>query len=684
MLCSACLSQAKKYSSDASKDEKNGKSNGQRSMSPKQHQKLLDRDFFLSVFSASATKRDAKAYLSRYKETDKGTKGRNAGQILPKVEQERKERLQKSGVNLGGLYGQARAIAQSPVFRQGHVHEKYVLETEGPIQVAVVKLRGIDELDAETRKGVALTLAQLSRLGLQSCVVVESSPKRWQDYIEWRKSVVKQCFKLANAINAQSRTGARVLDQALGVSARAEENSSTVAVQGEVKVAMHENLLATLQRGFVAIVPPIAYTDDLQAQRVDADEAVLALTRELAGISRHAETAGSTTPAQTYVDKIVVLDPLGGLPAVDKADQSHIFVNLEQEYQSVRAELLQQEEVFASQQPDSYGDAAHNTSIATAKRVKQLQQHAKNLELIKNALTLLPPSSSALLTTPSEAASSALFSSTPTDAAEAGPSVGTRAKRNPLIHNLLTDKPTVSSSLPARRTIASPAEEGSIPGISHFTPATFFKRGMPLTIIPDPKTTPWTAPGPEGNCLHLESDPRIDFPRLLHLIEDSFGRPLDVQHYLDRIKGRIAGIIVAGEYEGGAILTWEQPPADPSDPSTKRPPVPYLDKFAVLRRSQGSGGVADIVFNAMVRTCLPDGVVWRSRKNNPVNKWYFERSVGTWKLPGSQWCMFWTGDDVDFRRGVEEEEKRKRWDDYVGVCSGIEASWADRDKKPPD
>jgi amino-acid N-acetyltransferase len=649
---------------------------------------MLDRDFFLSVFSASATKRDAKAYLSRYKESDTTSSAKRSvnEKESRKTEKERKDRLQKSGVNLGGLYGQARAIEQSPVFRQGPSPEKYVLDTAGPVPVAVVKIRGIDELTYQTREGVALTLAQLSRLGLQSCVVVESSPKtRKQEYGDWRKGVIKQCFKLANAINAQSRTGARVLDQALGVvTDDVEEESTTTAVRGRVNVSMHENLLATLQRGFVAIIPPIAYTTDSHAQRVDADEAVLALTRELACISRPADADASSTGPPTVVDKVVVLDPLGGLPAVDKADQSHIFVNLEQEYQSVRTELLQQEEAFANQQSDSFSDATHDTTVATAKRVRQLQQHTRNLELVKNCLQLLPPSSSALLTTPSEAASSALFSASATSLADAGPSVGTRAKRNPLIHNLLTDKPTVSSSLPASRTI-TPSEDmpvGKV--ISRLTPATFFKRGMPLTIIPDPKTTPWVPPGPDGHSLQLESDPRIDFPRLLHLIEDSFGRPLDVQHYLSRIKGRIAGIIVAGEYEGGAILTWEPPP--PSADGTPRPPVPYLDKFAVLRKSQGSGGVADIVFNAMVRTCLPDGVVWRSRKNNPVNKWYFERSVGTWKLPGSQWCMFWTGDEMDASATPTEgdSERTQRWRDYVGVCSGIEASWADRDQKPPD
>jgi amino-acid N-acetyltransferase len=654
-------------------------------MSRIQHEKMLDRDFFLSVFSASATKRDAKAYLSRYKQQEKV----NSVPAKPsneeyRVESERKERLQKSGVNLGRLYGQARAIEESPKFSQQPLPERYAPKTSGPTQVAVVKLRGIDELDEQTRKGVALTLAQLARLGLLSCVVIDGSARNTeQSWVDWRKATINQCYKLANAINAQSKTGARVLDQALGISARTKDIPSTVALNGEISVAMHENLLATLHRSFIPIIPPIAYTDGLQAQRIEADEAVLALTRALAGLSRPVDGGMPSSEASTSVDKIIVLDPLGGLPAVDKPDQSHIFINLEQEYQSVRNELSQLEQVCLSQQPDSYNESAQVNPAETARQAEQLEQHTKNLDLIKNCLTLLPPSSSALLTTPSEAASSALFSSTTPAASSSGPGVGTRMKRNPLIHNLLTDKPTVSSSLPTcRRTPFSDIVTPTA-GTTKFTPATFFKRGMPLTIIPDPKISPWTPPGPEGSTLRLESDPHIDFPRLLHLIEDSFGRPLDVQHYLHRIRGRIAGIIVAGEYEGGAILTWESPTSSPGE---NRPVVPYLDKFAVLRKSQGSGGVADIVFNAMVRTCLPDGVVWRSRKNNPVNKWYFERSEGTWKLPESMWCMFWTGQDVDFgsKDGMSEQEKMERWNDYVNVCSNIEASWEDRDRKPPD
>jgi hypothetical protein len=46
----------------------------------------------------------------------------------------------------------------------------------------------------------------------------------------------------------------------------------------------------------------------------------------------------------------------------------------------------------------------------------------------------------------------------------------------------------------------------------------------------------------------------------------------------------------------------------------------------VLKRSQGTGGVADVVFKGMVEAVRSgrldaEGIVWRSRRWNPVNKW---------------------------------------------------------------
>jgi len=204
------------------------------------------------------------------------------------------------------------------------------------------------------------------------------------------------------------------------------------------------------------------------------------------------------------------------------------------------------------------------------------------------------------------------------------------------------------------------------------------------------------------------------------LIEDSFGRTLDVKAYLRRVESKLAGIIVAGEYQGGAILTWESH-VTTNNSSNKtiesdkqeNPPilVPYLDKFAVLRKSQGTSGVADIVFQTMTQSCFPStstitpnlhsiktstpttkckvendsasppGVCWRSRTSNPVNKWYFERCEGMWKLPPcfsngveeQRWTMFWT-------TPAEElilDEYKDRWEAYVGVCKSIKGTWLD-------
>lgn len=88
--------------------------------------------------------------------------------------------------------------------------------------------------------------------------------------------------------------------------------------------------------------------------------------------------------------------------------------------------------------------------------------------------------------------------------------------------------------------------------------------------------------------------------------------------------------------------------------------------------------MADVVFKAMVAGVGPpgsgllfegaEGIVWRSRRENPVNKWYFERAMGTYKFPGAgaRWTMFWTTQDQ--RKAI------KRLVDYEKICSAIEPS----------
>ena len=400
------------------------------------------------------------------------------------------------------------------------------------------------------------------------------------------------------------------------------------------------------------------------------------------------------------MDRIIILDPLGGIPSQNRADGAHVFVNLEAEYRDIKEELAK-----VSSDAKAINNGKESSTLANGNPFSQFvedeitpvpgppeyqigdilppDRHTKNLDVVERALKLLPPSSSGLIITPAEAATKALPE--PDES-------GRRPKPspNPLIHNVLTDKPMVSSSLPT-----SPASR--LHSLSAENPSTFLKKGIPLTMIPDPRVCgPWQPPSTGYPSIDLANDPRINLPKLVDLINDSFRRKLDPKDYLARIHGRVAGIIIAGDYEGGAICTWETPSSiksrsldssvisGPTTTDTDSPYwVPYLDKFAVLTSSQGSGGVSDIVWAALVRTCFPRGVVWRSRTSNPVNKWYQERSAGMWNLPGGQWTMFWTVEGVT--SGWDEVEREpqgmKRWDAYVDVCSGIEPSWLNGSKQ---
>lgn len=593
--------------------------NQNNSFTERAKQRLANREFFTSLLSSAATKRDAKAYISRLKSPIKaGSEPKPA----PKKQQ--------SQVDVKEIFGRTRAAEVSPVFTQfGNEHDQAGEELE-TLHVALVKISNVSTLSDDLIAGIAQTLSSLSRLSIAPCVVLE---ELLQGNQRARREHLKQAAdRLAGSIDVLHGSGPRILDNLL-----------TLGSDGRPHVFIRKLLTRPLRRGRIPIVLPIAYSaEQSQAVSVSADEAVLALTKELAGLNFQPQVGEQDHDAverldamrnSIALDRIIVVDETGPIPSTKSIDHRHVFVNLAQEYSALQEELRSSTEGSVS------------------------QKHASNLKLFKDALQILPAASSGLLTSPLEAANTLRL------ADEGVSSVGTRRQKNPLIHNLLTDKPAYSSSLPVGRLGQDPSTTAAIT-------STFVKRGMPVTMLPNPAAQTWTADSKPRLRL---TDPRIDLGRLTHLIDDSFNRTLDVEAYLDRVNDRIAGVIIAGEYEGGAILTWETPPGY-SDDDTEHL-VPYLDKFAVLKKSQGAGGVADIVFNAMVRTCFPNGVCWRSRKDNPVNKWYFERSRGTWKIADTNWTMFWT------TPGIFENGKRSDvFLNYESVCRTVKPTWADGKK----
>jgi amino-acid N-acetyltransferase len=653
----------------------------------------------MSVLGSSATKREAKSYLQRFtpsKDTPQTTKA-------PAASEQKSQVIRGCGVNLGGFYGPA-AVEESPKFVQ-QPERRTKLSVRPQLHVALVKIRSPQTLNDETLSGIGRTLSQLGRLGLVSVVVVDCNSQGGSQLDKensyWRAQETQQANRVVAAIDAGGgESGARLVDNVIEIYEKARNQALGRDV---AHVTLRKLLMTPLRRGVIPVIPSVGYTNITQtAVPVAATDVVLALTRELAGFPTEATPDEDPNIVrerlraqreEVSLDRLIILDPLGGIPASDRPNGYHVFLNMEQEFEIAKLDLLRglQSQIgkgTMEPQPKEKSVSDIGSSNPFSKFVEnefgvprpsvesmprqptpekinpENLHHLQNLELVRQVLSILPLSSSALLTTAEEAANSGK------DAPFQAARVGTRRQRNPLIHNLLTDKPVFSSSLPIGRLGGQTSKDEPVPLADSITPATFAKHGMSVTVFPDPKRTPWEPPISGQPQLTL-TDSQIDLHRLVHLIEDSFGRKLDVKEYIKRVNGRIAGVIIAGEYEGGALLTWETPTGvkDDGSPENRARMVPYLDKFAVLKRSQGSGGVADLIFKAMVRDCFPDGVVWRSRKTNPVNKWYFERSRGTWKLPGTGWTMFWTTPELSMDKQL--------FLDYEGVCRGVEPSWAD-------
>ncbi|KAK4512977.1 uncharacterized protein ATC70_003688 [Mucor velutinosus] len=190
-----------------------------------------------------------------------------------------------------------------------------------------------------------------------------------------------------------------------------------------------------------------------------------------------------------------------------------------------------------------------------------------------------------------------------------------------LITNLVTDKPLYSSSLP----------------VTHHT------------RINQAKTTVLRHGIKINNYSHVSD---LNLNRLTELLEASFQKKVDTDAFYGRLEHVLAGAIIAGDYEGAVIMTNE---------TANNTQHAYLDKFAIAPSSQGIG-LTDILWKRMCDR-YPE-LLWRSRTDNGVNKWYFERSNGYLRLPNTSWVLFWHG-----RNGY------RHVDEYSKIATRIPASF---------
>lgn len=363
-------------------------------------------------------------------------------------------------------------------------------------------------------------------------------------------------------------------------------------------------LLMPMYQNFIPIIQPLV-TDVRSSQQYvgDTNDILTSTCQELI-----------TTQDLLSIEKIILISGIGGIPSIERNHASHVFINLSQEYSDLVSELY-----IGFLEPP----------------IRDL--HIKNLQLINNILTMVnshtgSDEATGIITTP-------FITSINDD------------QLNPLIYNVLTDRPIISSSLPL--------SFNRTPRLS----TSILKKGVEVKVL-EPRNY-----NKSFTFANLVKDQMIDKHKLITLINDSFGKQLDVDAYIQRINNSLATIIIVGDYDGGAIITKE---------TWNNQQVTYLDKFAVAKKYQGLPGLADIIFKLIIQS-NPEELIWRSRKNNPVNKWYFERSLGSISKTDSRWKLFYTGDvfnkDTNTKQKKGQVNINAKLKLYWNICQNIPPSF---------
>lgn len=281
------------------------------------------------------------------------------------------------------------------------------------------------------------------------------------------------------------------------------------------------------------------------------------LSDEYDGLAKMYEGSGSGGDSPIAAAAIIQTQPLAPLRPLS------VFAK--------PASLSSTSRLMLSNIPHTFSSSSSRHSTPQHYVKPDLASQKQDLDLVKRLLSILPASSSAIIASPQSSSS--------------------------LINNLITDRPPSGSTSSAA--VTTKGSTGNLmpksSSSSLFWPPTTIRRGLPVTIHS----------GPLGYFFQSGSHAN-DVEKLRILLESSFGRPLDTEAFWARLSRVGDCIIVAGDYEGAAIITRE------------KDDVFYLDKFAVAPTAQGIG-VADILWKYILKTY--GNLSWRSRTANPVNKW---------------------------------------------------------------
>lgn len=490
-------------------------------------------------------------------------------------------------------------------------------------RTALVKLQG--PFTDRQLESISRGMVYLEKLGLVSVMVIEHDKLPRGDDRE-RTAITEETNRVVAALEAQGAKARPILGAFVRLGPKPGDSDTSINGTSSLEAHVFPDDLAPIRSALraseIPVIPPFALDSFCRSTRVNADHIVAALARGMV------EAAELDTKSQSKK------------PSDPHADYSE-DVNLT----PMRLMIINREGGVPSYARSGYPHLLINlTSEFNYIRdtfdsawLRDRPSALSNLALAHTCLSYMPPTSSAVMV----------------------------SHRSPssLIANLITNKPAVSSSLP----------HALLQGNRKLTPdtPTLLRRGQPIRVIRDLAN--------------------VDRAKLNYLLQTSFQRTLDTDAFYKRLETCLDFVVVAGDYVGAAIVTNE------SAPGSSVAPISYLDKFAVLPSHQGDGTV-DFLWVALHDESYglghpfsinPNGgkegkgegrdLVWRSRSNNPVNKWYFERSTGHIRM--GSWVLFWC--DAEKRLRSEEARSNSLLSHIEDWESGRLERWAEVVTKIP-
>ncbi|KAK6905580.1 amino-acid acetyltransferase, mitochondrial [Kwoniella mangroviensis CBS 8886] len=498
---------------------------------------------------------------------------------------------------------------------------------------ALVKIQG-PFTDAQL-DSICRGMAYLQKLGLVSVIVVDRDdlpPNEPKDKFELQRqrAIVRHEVERVVHFLTRHRAIARPIFSTVARIHEVNQTDPDPKEKEKMKVVIEEEGLdhvrRAVQEGEIPVLLPVALDEGCKSTRIQSNKVLLALAKSMS-TSTSTTTSSSTSTGNSNNH----LTPLR-LLIINKEGGIPSYARQGLPHLSIN---LSSEYTYINRTFQSDWKESHPTALA-------------NLNLANGCLEYMPKESSALIV----------------------------SHRSPssMIANLITNKPKHSASLP----------HSLLQGITRDTP-TIIRKGLPVRV--------------------LRSMEEVNIPKLTNLLETSFKKKLNHEQFYGRLKNDLDFVIVVGDYAGAAIVTMEG--RDNLPESKNKEPICYLDKFAVNPLHQGDGTV-DFLWVALRDETYGLGLldasnpsigslrgvgtgkdlVWRSRSDNPINKWYFERSNGFKTTIDGKWKVFWCDAEQrlkslwrerEFGGGrlvkvVEDEEKERVewWEDQIGK---IPSAW---------